>query len=308
MKNFLFAFPLFISFVSQNCLAQQDKIFVDAQGNKSLKDSAIFYTVFEKTNDTSYTVSSFYKNQKRRMLAHLASTNLSVMSGDAVYYDSLGNTIQCGKYEKGYAIGEWKYYYQGSNFLKEKRQYKNHDEYCVQFFDSSTHQLEEEGCMDLYKKKTGSWMTYFYHSDSIKKRSNYVLGKHEGEQIEYYKNGKIKRKEIFKNNKLKKAWQFDEDGKKIKYTPAFTYPKSSTSGYYYLKKKNSCMLELLGKGELLITFILSKDGKVKNVELPTIQACSCKEDIILSILKMKKWKPAKREGEAIDFNMEIHLH
>lgn len=34
------------------------------------------------------------------MFAHVASTNLSVMSGDAVYYDSLGHIIQCGKYEK----------------------------------------------------------------------------------------------------------------------------------------------------------------------------------------------------------------
>lgn len=308
MKNLLFAYTLFISFITQNCLAQQDTLFINAQGNRSTKDSSIYYTVFEKINDTSYTVSSFYKNQKRRMLAHLASTNLSVMSGDALFYDSLGHVLHCGKYEKGYAIGEWKYYYLGTNSLKEKRLYKNHDEYCVQFFDSITHHVEEEGCMDLYQKKTESWMTYFYHSDLIKKRSNYVLGKHEGEQIEYYKNGKIKRREIFKHNRCKKGWQFDEYGKKIKYTPAFTYPKSSTSVYYYLKKKNSCILNLLGKGELLITFILSKDGKVKNVELPTIQACSCKEDIILSIVNMKKWKPAKREGEAIDFNMEIRLH
>ena len=118
MKNLLFAYTLFISFITQNCLAQQDTLFINAQGNRSTKDSSIYYTVFEKINDTSYTVSSFYKNQKRRMLAHLASTNLSVMSGDALFYDSLGHVLHCGKYEKGYAIGEWKYYYLGTNRLK----------------------------------------------------------------------------------------------------------------------------------------------------------------------------------------------
>lgn len=303
--RFLFGliFGLFFLF---ECQAQTDTLFVNELGTIVSKSDATYYRIINASENNLWLFNDYYFNHQLAKSIEYKGVSGTMKEGKAIVYNQKGNKISEGNYHNGLEIGEWNYYYTVQNKLREKKIFKEntHDYYSYQY-DSTTSKLEEEGAYDNFGKKTGIWKRYFWNSEILQSTNQYLVGKKEGEQIEYYKSGAIKRKEIFEKNKLIKGLQYDMKGNKIDYFPAFEYPISKTPIYKVLQNQVPCYSEILKLNPFEIRFLVTKDGDVKNIEID-IDDETCKSEMKKVIEKMK-WKPAKKENKPIDFNSNFRM-
>ena len=295
-------FGLFFLF---ECQAQTDTTFVNELGTYVSWEQANYYRLIIATEKNTYLFNDYYFNHQLAKSIEYKGLSGTMKEGKAIVYNQKGNKISQGNYHNGFQIGEWNYYFTNET-LKEKKIFneKLHAYYAYQY-DSTTNKLEEEGAYDNFEKKTGTWKRYFWNSEMLQNRNNYLVGKKEGEQVEYYKSGAIKRTEIFEKNKLKKGFQYDLKGNKIAYFPAFEYPISKKPIYRILQNQIPCYAEQIKLHSFEIRFLVTKEGDVKNIEID-VDDEFCKSEMKKVIEKMK-WKPAKKENKPIDFNSSFRM-
>lgn len=290
-----------------NGFAQTDTLFVNQSGVIVPKSEAQFYRVASPTEAGVFTFHEYGLDHKLKKVFHATSIRVTLLQGAYTEYDEKGNVMILGTYDKGYKSGEWNYFFHSSKIKKEKQVYNSLHEYYSWQYDSTTRKLESEGGIDKFGKRTGVWKQYHFNSDSVKTISNFLIGKKEGIQLEYYKNGKIKRKELYQNNMLQKGELFDEAGKKIKYYPAFTYPQYRDYVSNYLRKTEPCTAEALKKNDFKVRFVVTKDGDVTEVEVMNVEQDACAQKIKAALLRMKKWKPALWENSPVKYTYETTI-
>jgi antitoxin component YwqK of YwqJK toxin-antitoxin module len=287
------------------CQAQTDTTFVNELGTYVSREQANYYRLIIATEKNTYLFTDYFFNHQLARSVEYKSKMGTIREGNAIYFFSNGIKKEEGRFANGFQIGEWNYYFTNET-LKEKKIFneKLHAYYSYEY-DSTTNKLEEEGAYDNFGKKTGTWKRYFWNSEILQNRNNYLVGKKEGEQVEYYKSGAIKRNEIFEKNKLKKGFQYDLQGNKIAYFPAFEYPISKKPIYRILQNQIPCYAEQLTLHPFEIRFLVTKEGDVKNIEID-IEDETCKTEMKKVIEKMK-WKPAKKENKPIDFYSSFRM-
>ena len=297
-----FYFPIF-------SFAQIDTIYIDRAGTKVSKDSAKYYRFLNKINEGLYKVEDYYLNDKLQMTGFYTSTEAVIKTGKYIFYDSIGTVQSEGEYNKGFKTGIWNYYYKKSTKLAIQNQFKYPEKgWYSKIYDSLTFKVILEGNIDKDSNRSGIWIDYFFNSDSIHKKINYVGGRLEGKQIEYYKKGAVKRIELYENFKMVDGQQFDEDGHKIKYFPALVYPKSPEPMWNYLGDHVSCFKSLLKKGKFVYRLLVHANGTISDIEIVSPVDESCKNEIIEKISKMKKWKPAKKEDIPFNYTYEGSIY
>ena len=302
--RFLFVFLFHFVFIFQ-CAAQSDTVFVNELGTYVSREQANYYRVILSTETNAYLFNDYFFNHQLARSVEYKSKMGTIREGAAVYFFSNGIKREEGHFANGFQTGEWRSYYTNA-VLKEKKIFteKLHSYYTYQF-DSTTAKVEEEGAYDFFGKKTGTWKRYFWNRENIQHSTAYVVGKKEGEQMEYYSSGAVKRKELFEKNKLKKGFQYDLEGHAIQYFPAFEYPVSKKPIYRVLQNEVACYAEQVKIHSFEIRFLVTKEGLVKNIEMD-LDDESCKNDIRKGIEKMK-WKPAKKENKPIDFTATFRM-
>lgn len=269
--------------------------------------AALYYRVVSKPDSGLYEFSDYDFSNKLKKVFHSTSAQATVLQGKYTEYDHPGTVLAEGSYHKGYKTGEWNYYFLNSERKKEKQLYSSVHEFYTYSYDSVSQKVESEGAIDGYGKKTGVWKQYHLNSDSVKIISNYVIGKKDGEQLEYYKSGHIKRREVFLNNKLQKGELFDEQGKKVKYFPAFTYPQYREYISNYLQRSEPCVAEALKKKDFHVSVVILKDGTVSDATVTDVENIECINNIKSALMKMKKWKPALWENNPVKYTYETDI-
>lgn len=307
MKKSISILIILSLYFTKNIKADSDTVFVSTQGTIVQKDQAMYYRLFAKTEGGLFEFKEYDFNNNLKKIFHSGSEHATVLEGEYIEFDNTVNEATHGYYSKGYKSGEWVYYFSNSKRKKEKQIFNAPFQYYTYQYDSVNQKVESEGAISKYGKKEGLWKQYHFNSDSIKTLTNYAIGKKEGEQLEFYKNGKIKRKEIFLNNKLRKGELFDETGKKVKYFPAFTYPVYREYVSNYLQRSEECVAEALKKNDFEISIIISKEGDVLNAFIRDVENKECAENIKKALFKMKKWKPALWENNPVKFTFETKI-
>ncbi len=121
-----------------------------------------------------------------------ADKDLLERKGPYVLFQN-GNIKEEGNYEKGYKVGEWKYYHPNKQ-LSDKRNY-------------------------IWDKLSGLNLTY-WDNGQLKASKNHVNGLMVGECKLFYKNGKLALNEVYdESGKLITGTYFDEEGKAIDRIP-----------------------------------------------------------------------------------------
>lgn len=311
MKNYSIylytCFSLLLSFIVTNLLGQQDTLFITENGQQVPRENASCYRIYSITDSLLFKIEDFYWTHKPKRICYSKTPNATILESMYWEYDEAGNTIRKGMFEKGFEVGEWNYYFSNSKNPKEKRNYKGKHTYYVYQYDSMTHKLEHEGYIDRFNNKDGIWKQYHYYSDSLKLKSNFRSGKKDGEQIEYYKSGSIKRVEQFKMGKFLKGKLLNENGEKEKYYPAFVYPTYGEFVGKYLRRKTPCYSESLKDSECTLSFMVNKDGSLTDIQIKNVSDPSCKKEFLQHLSQMKKWKPALLENKPINFRYTITL-
>lgn len=151
-----------------------------------------------------------------------------------------------------------------------------------------------------------------------------------GEFVWFYPNGKKKMKANFENGEMKKNEEWDESGN-LKKKPDIVKAKNLETGEEYLasierapsyrggmsgisdflSKNIKYPNELVNsgiKGKVLVRFVVSKEGKVKDSEViqsihPLLDA-----EAIRVVKLMKNWEPGKQNGELVDVKLSIAIN
>lgn len=304
-KNFICWMLLYIGFYLQSN-AQQDTLFINELGAHVARANASYYRIITNLNKGSE-ITDFDLNHVCRRKVNYTNPQAVIKEGSACYYDSHGNKIEEGFYSKGFKIGNWTTYFTGGKKVKEQINYNLDKTYYFKSYDTVSGKLNDEGMINQYELKTGIWKSYYFKSDSLEWLYNYKDGKKEGEQIQYYKNGLLKRTEVYVKNQFKKGKLWNEKGQEIKYYPSFEYPQPPERIRQFLYTRVACFESTLRTHDMELKCKINSDGTMSDLAILHCKNPICEQEIKNELRKLKKWKPAKVEGKPIDFRYEYKL-
>jgi protein TonB len=156
-----------------------------------------------------------------------------------------------------------------------------------------------------YKKYYGSGMLHYSH--------NFNNNKLQGKRMVYYENGNLKREEILEDDNVMSSTCYKMDGSPDTYTPFFKFPEFEGGDearlnflikhikYPKKARKNNIM------GMVYLTFMVSKDGAVEEVEIiqgvhPLLDA-----EALRVVKSMPSWKPGSIDGESIRISCNMPI-
>ncbi len=287
-------------------LAHQDTLFINELGVQVSRGGAMYYRMISPI-ESYFEITDIDLNNIVRRRVFYTSPQAVIKEGRAIYFDENGKRIEEGYYSKGLKQGEWSIYYSGGEKRKQTITYYADKRYYIYVYDSISGKLTDEGMMNQYELKTGSWKSYYFKSDSLEWLNTYNDGKKEGEQIQYYKNGSRKRVELYVNNNFKKGKQYDENEKEIKYYPSFEYPQPPVRLRQYLYTRVSCFESTLRMHDMILKCKITADGTMSDIAILYCKNPDCELEIKKELSKLKKWKPAKVERKPIVFSYEYKL-
>ncbi|MBN2893300.1 MAG: TonB family protein [Bacteroidales bacterium] len=154
-----------------------------------------------------------------------------------------------------------------------------------------------------------------WHKNGQLKETNHFNNNNTLKQREtFWKNGKIKRKDIYENGKLINGITWDSKGNEVKYYP-YEIPPSFPGGDIELRKiiANNIKYPIKAaeneiQGRVWVGFIVEKDGSIIDVEvLRGIHPLLDKEAIEV-VEKLPAWTPGQKDGENIRFSYIIPIN
>jgi len=226
------------------------------------------------------------------------STSLILYAQDTLYYDANNKITADKESANSYRLhtvtqkGEVYRYYRMDGTLYAENIYT----YLSNRLKTDTLKLSK-----LYSKNKLYWEDPFKN------------GIRHGNFIVYWENGKLKRKDKYAEGKFIKGICFDEKGKKIPYyefekIPEF--PGGMTKLYEFLSSilkypedaRNSGI-----QGQVMVDFVIDRDGNVTEVQVKTPFFESLDEEAIRVVSEMPKWKPGMQDGKAVRVYYQIPI-
>jgi antitoxin component YwqK of YwqJK toxin-antitoxin module len=287
---------------------QGDTVFINRTGTIVSKDSARFFRVITKMDSAKYKIEDFYLMGQRQMLAFNSTPQIVISNGKYIYYDSLGFISSEGEYKKGYKAGLWKYYYFGTNKIRVIRDMsEDKSGYIFKEYDSTYQNLYLEGKFNKEGQRSGIFKSYYSKENKLRSTFNFSNGKREGEAKEYYSTGEIKRIEFYKNDKLIKGELFDRNGEKQKYYPSFVKAELGEDIFDYLMRNVKVFNESKKYSNMLIQLTVTKFGNILDIKVLENDQPNLNEEIINLISRIKHNKPGKFENQIVDQTIEYHF-
>ncbi len=221
-----------------------------------------------------------------------------------IVYDSVYHTI---KYEGGMKswkrIGLWKSYFANSTFIKEQTEHSP-DFFTVTIsYDSVSHsklrEMKKKGACPINAK------LYYAGTDSIQGETIYTDCKRAMEK-DFYKNGTLKRLELYSNDMVYLGHTYDSTGKEVPFfNEAFVYtyveqmpvPRVNLGAYLsehltypeFARKHNI-------EGRVITKFVVNEDGSISDIEVIQGIGAGCDEAAANVIAGMPPWRPGKQNG------------
>jgi antitoxin component YwqK of YwqJK toxin-antitoxin module len=294
-------FSLISCFSIPTLQAQSDTFYTDALYHEASQNNFKYKIVVTKTNEQLAHGECRDMNGKLIFDGEYKSYGKLVKHGMFLFYNADGRIITKNNYCQNNLCGEAFHYDDNGINLLEKRIYDaSSNTYCFEKYDTSQAKVIEQGCFDQYNRKYGVWKMYCSVNGNLLSEGSFSEGKKIDWHKEYYCHGILKRKEFFDYGKLKHKAMFDELGKRATYYPAFQYPSRKESLSKYLFRKTNFYDILQPIDEVEISFLVSKQGEISQVEIKNFVHEACKKEMVIAILKMKKWKPAMIENRPIE--------
>lgn len=287
---------------------QGDTVFINRIGTIVSKDSARFFRVITKMDSAKYKIEDFYLIGQRQMLAFNSTPQIVISNGKYIYYDSLGFISSEGEYKKVFKAGLWKYYYFGTNKIRVIRDMsEDKSGYLFKEYDSTYQNLYLEGKFNKEGQRSGIFKLYYSKENKLRSTFNFSNGKREGEAKEYYSTGEIKRIEFYKNDKLIKGELFDRNGEKQKYYPSFVKAELGEDIFDYLMRNVKVFNESKKYSNMLIQLTVTKFGNILDIKVLENDQPNLNEEIINLISKIKHNKPGKSENQIVDQTIEYRF-
>ena len=245
------------------CCAQADTIYYDQNGRKADFDNADYYRVIELKQDKRYKVEEHYLNNKLKMTGYY-----SFLDANFANFNNIPSLEV--------SDGPFIYYDEKGNKKSEGNVEKNN--------------------------LTGEWKYYYEASNDIWHIDQYKDGKRDGELTSYYKDGKVKRRELQLNGNAITGKCYDEQGNEMKFTQFETMAIATFNLSDFLS--NNLKYPLIARkknieGRVIVKFAVNKDGSISDVKATKKIGGGCDEEAVRVVLAMPKWKPATRDDKKV---------
>ncbi|HKR04259.1 MAG TPA: TonB family protein [Bacteroidia bacterium] len=156
---------------------------------------------------------------------------------------------------------------------------------------------------------------YYYETGELKSTGNYSAHGLEGNLITYYRDGKIKRKDNFKDGKFMDGNCYTSSGEDTVHFDYEIMPQfpggekelinflSNNVKYPFGAKLNAI------QGEVVVNFIINKTGEVEKVRIIKSVHPKLDKEALKVIHKMPGWMPGFQDGEpiSVQYNLPIRF-
>ena len=169
------------------------------------------------------------------------------------------------------------------------------------------------------KTKKDVWEGTFrmwYESGQLKRDIDYHKNKIDGHLTTYWENGKVKRHELFQEDKSVEGKCYDENGLETTYYPFYKMPgfRGGVNGLLEFISKNMkyCVdaQEAGIQGKVVVQFVIDKKGQVNNINIKQslYRSLDFEAQRIVSILP--RWIPCETDGEVttVWYALPINFH
>lgn len=132
--------------------------------------------------------------------------------------------------------------------------------------------------------------------------------------ITYWKNGQMKRKDLFDKGELTKGVTWDSTGNEVNYYPYIiqpSFPGGPTGLRSFiannLKYPERAAIEGI-QGKVFIGFVVEKDGSVINTHVVRRVDPYLDEEALRVVNILPRWRPGQKDGENIRFSYFIPIN
>gem|GEM_PF-930988 len=238
----------------------------------------------------------FFKNGKKSAEMKLKN---NLLDGDCVYYDTLTyKKLYEGQYKNGEKSGEWITYFPNGN-VKTLQTFKEGElNGNFELFDSTGYRISEGQFTD--GAKSGLWKYYFENSKKVWIKVNFKNDSADGKLLSYYKNGSLKREEIYSNGEKVSGDCFNEKGERTEYYPFMVKAYNSGDIGTYLSKNlvyPEKAKEAKIEGKVIVGFNINADGTVSDISVVKGIGGGCDEEAKRLIAEMPGWVPMQLDGK-----------
>lgn len=266
--------------------------------------------------ETLYNVKEFYKNGTLKLIGKISEKFVTVggeiaLDGDCVYYDRNGKRQSIIHFKDGYKDGnEYDFYPNGKIYSVRK----NSVEHGVLHSALDWECYDENGRL-ICKEGNGRWLVYDENFKAIVLSGLIKNGKREGEWVgNRMLIDSIKTMYNYKGGLLLSARSIDKTGK--------VYPfKADTEPAYYwsgsfnflkfilanLKLPKDTNREKISADDVIVSFIVEKDGHLSPPEMSADIDPRLKDAIAAAFSKSKNWTPRKNFGVPVRAKLTFSL-
>jgi TonB family protein len=155
------------------------------------------------------------------------------------------------------------------------------------------------------KKLDGKLMIY-YNSGRLNYSREFKAGLQNGEVKGYFENGKIRRLEHYKDDRMTDGKCYGTGGQDttfFKYETQATFKGKDLTGFReYVQKKVIVPAESIeagNSGRVIVHFCVSAEGKIEDVRILSSPDKYLSRAVLKTVSSAVQWKPATREGKNV---------
>ena len=288
-----------ITMFSLSTYAQLDTFYINELAARVAPNEASYIRTIQQF-EYHNVVRDFALDHTLHRVETYAGKTTILKQGKATYYHPSGKLRMEGFYTKGAKSGEWNYYTHTGEKLHMKEIFNPDGSAQRTYIDTFSSYTKSSGMVDEDGFRSGAWKEYHFKANTVEWATHYEGGIKSGEQLQYYPNGKLKRRELYKGKKRVYGKLYDENGKKQPYYPVYIFPQPTIHLGPYIKSSVPCAEALIKTGPIEIKCFVSKLGVPEKWEINTPPNEECRQHILTALQKVKKWKPAYAENRAVD--------
>lgn len=223
--------------------------------------------------------------------------SLLSLNGPSIYFTDTGQRLREGHYVDDEKKGFWTYYNRSNAMIKAKGQFVNN-------------------------KKEGRWK-YYDSEGRLKNEIDYKIGKRDGGFVTYDALGRTINSGSYRSDSLfQQNYKIEEENETFESCEEMPYIASCKNIKDKAKRSECSETTLLKniygnlqypmqakalrlKGRVISQFIVTKEGKIKDLEVITGLNQYFKDEVYRTLSNMPKWEPGRQGGEKVDVLMTI---
>ncbi|WP_029035954.1 energy transducer TonB [Salinimicrobium xinjiangense] len=179
-----------------------------------------------------------------------------------------------------------------------KRIFSNSGQIMVEEYYSSYKKDILEGKRKKWKKDGTLWT-----------ESEYRNGKLDGFFVSYWRDGRLKRKDIYENGEFQEGKIWDSEGNEVPWyameiRPEF--PGGEKARIQYIKRNTTKPKGIAG-GRVVVGFVIDVDGSVTDVEIEESTSPALNLAAYNTVSNMPRWEPGKQDGNPVRVKYSLPL-